>query len=430
MSEAPELPPAVRDRVAALAADVLPRLETVPARLRRIADFAPARRARVGGGQIVAVLADDAATRARVGELVADRLDAGETGGTGAPGGTAEDPLDAAARAWLARPEGWERTVADAATRLDARAGEQAAVRETRLVAQAEDRASRAEDQLAQVRGERRRQLDELREEVTTLRRRLGESRAREREARRELEGAVAELEDARREARHVAGEGDAERRRLRTRVSELEAANAALRRTGREDRDEAGLRVRVLLDSVAEAAAGLRRELLLPSAEGAPGDRLEQRIAERAVDASAVTGRDGPAALEQYLAVPRARLLVDGYNVSKTAWPEVSLEDQRTRLTRALGPLVARTGAETTVVFDAAASVARPPTAPPTPRGVRVLFSPPGVIADDVVGELVEAEPTGRMVVVVSSDQEVARHAARHGARAVGSPALLALLA
>ena len=34
-------------------------------------------------------------------------------------------------------------------------------------------------------------------------------------------------------------------------------------------------------------------------------------------------------------------------------------------------------------------------------PRGVRVLFSPVGVIADDVIRELVGAEPQGRPVVV-----------------------------
>ena len=42
---------------------------------------------------------------------------------------------------------------------------------------------------------------------------------------------------------------------------------------------------------------------------------------------------------------MPRARLIVDGYNVSKTAWPTSSLEAQRIRLLNGLAPLVARTG-------------------------------------------------------------------------------------
>jgi hypothetical protein len=42
------------------------------------------------------------------------------------------------------------------------------------------------------------------------------------------------------------------------------------------------------------------------------------------------------------------------------------------------------------------------------------VVWSPPGRTADEVVLELVAAEPPGRPVVVVSSD-----HAVRDGARA-----------
>ena len=134
------------------------------------------------------------------------------------------------------------------------------------------------------------------------------------------------------------------------------------------------------------------------------------------------------PAVLEQLLSMPRARLLVDGYNVSKSAWPASALDAQRTRLVTALAPLVARTSAETTVVFDAAESEHRPPVN--APRGVRVLFSPRGVIADDVLRDLVSAEPAGRVVVVVTADQAVARDVARDGARVVPPEVLLELLA
>ena len=40
---------------------------------------------------------------------------------------------------------------------------------------------------------------------------------------------------------------------------------------------------------------------------------------------------------------MPRSRLIVDGYNVTKQAWATASLEAQRSRLVSALGPLVAR---------------------------------------------------------------------------------------
>jgi predicted RNA-binding protein with PIN domain len=137
--------------------------------------------------------------------------------------------------------------------------------------------------------------------------------------------------------------------------------------------------------------------------------------------------GPTSPGLLEQYLTMPRARLIVDGYNVSKTAWGSSSLEAQRTRLLNGLAPLVARTGAETTVVFDAGASSSRPVVS--SPRGVKVRFSPEGVIADDVIRDLVSAEPEGRVVVVVTSDQAVARDVVRAGARSVAAEALVALI-
>jgi predicted RNA-binding protein with PIN domain len=112
---------------------------------------------------------------------------------------------------------------------------------------------------------------------------------------------------------------------------------------------------------------------------------------------------------------------------VTKTAWPNSSLEAQRIRLLSALAPLVARTGAETTVVFDGADADARRSMA--APRGVKVLFSPRGVIADDVIRELVAEEPPGRVVVVVTSDRELAGDVGRAGVRPIGSDALIGLL-
>ena len=78
-------------------------------------------------------------------------------------------------------------------------------------------------------------------------------------------------------------------------------------------------------------------------------------------------------------------------------------------------------------MVFDAASSLTRPPVAPP--RGVKVLFSPQGVIADDIIRDLVAVEPPGRVVVVVTSDAEIVRDVAKAGARPISSVALLSLL-
>jgi predicted RNA-binding protein with PIN domain len=60
----------------------------------------------------------------------------------------------------------------------------------------------------------------------------------------------------------------------------------------------------------------------------------------------------------------------------------------------------------------------------------VRVLFSEAGTTADELVRRLVRAEPPGRPVVVVSSDNEVVSGVRAAGARAVPATALLRLLA
>ena len=59
-------------------------------------------------------------------------------------------------------------------------------------------------------------------------------------------------------------------------------------------------------------------------------------------------------------------------------------------------------------------------------PRGVRVLFSKPGITADELIRQLVRAEPPGRPVIVASTDREVADGVARAGARPVASAVLL----
>ena len=416
-----ELPPAVRARVVAITADVLPDVVRLPPALRRVASFAPARRARLGAGAIAGALADDD-LRERVGVQVEARV-----AGRPAPA-PEDDPADRAAYAWLARPEEWTATL-EAATR-EAAERAPAPEREAAALEQVRGRLERAEQALREARAAHKAQVEEQKAEIASLRRKLGEARTAERVARQDLEEGVRAAEEARAAAEALAASQDKELRRLRTQVTQLEAEGSAGRRTAKEDREDATLRARVLLDTVLQAAGGLQRELGLPPVTGGPGDRVEAAVAESGETARAAavpSGRSGPAMLEQYLAMPRARLLVDGYNVSKSAWPASTLEAQRTRLVTALAPLVARTGAETTVVFDAAASTSR--HAVPAPRGVRVLFSPPGVIADDVIRQLVAAEPTGRVVVVVTSDQGIVADVVRDGARAVPAEALLALL-
>jgi predicted RNA-binding protein with PIN domain len=232
-------------------------------------------------------------------------------------------------------------------------------------------------------------------------------------------------------EAASATSAAEAELRRLRARIEELERDLAAARRTEKAAKEAGTLRARLLLDTLLDTAQGLRRELALPAVEGAPADLVEADVAEhgsRTPSGHGSMSSEDPALLEQLLGLPRVHLIVDGYNVTKTAWPETPLDKQRERLLAGLAPLAARSGAELTVVFDAAEKAERPVVN--KPRGVRVLFSPVGVIADDVIRQLVHAEPPGRPVVVVSSDQEVVRDVVREGARSVASAALSRLLA
>ncbi|MEU8606992.1 hypothetical protein AB0C29_03200, partial [Actinoplanes sp. NPDC048791] len=105
----PTLPEAVRQRITILAAAALTGLpaDETPVPLRRVAKFAPNRRARLGGPAIAAQLASDPLFRQRIsGRIVTDAGDLGAAVAGGmAP--AAADPVEVAALAYLARPDGW-----------------------------------------------------------------------------------------------------------------------------------------------------------------------------------------------------------------------------------------------------------------------------------------------------------------------------------
>jgi predicted RNA-binding protein with PIN domain/regulator of replication initiation timing len=426
------LPDRVRARVVGLAADALGRMavEVVPPSLVRVATFAPQRRARLAASQIASVLAADDSFRDRVATDVrvqvpdlAQALEAGT-----AP--SAADPVDLAAVAYLLRPPGWADLVEAAG---EAAVAEESATRGhvTRQVDQLRRQVDSLTESLKDTRARQREQVAALKAENSELRHKLGDARGRVRAAEEAATASSTAAEEARTAAIAAAARHEADVRRFRARVEELERDLAVVRRTERAERDTGTLRARLLLDTLLDTAQGLRRELALPPVEGAPADAVEAHIAEHGTRTTSGHGSmatDDPALLEQLLTLPRVHLVVDGYNVTKTAWPELSLERQRDRLLGGLAPLASRSGAEVTVVFDAAETRDRPLVN--RPRGVRVLYSREGVIADDVIRELVAAEPTGRPVVVVTSDNAVVADVVRDGARACGAAALTRLLA
>jgi predicted RNA-binding protein with PIN domain len=431
-TDAQALPEPVRARIVALTAQVLPKVTPLPPALKRVADFAPTRRAKLGGTQISLAIGGDDEFRGHVATQAAVILPELATAVREGDVPATADPVDVAALAWLLRPDGWQDLFSGSVARVESKQQAAGQERETGEVERLQAKLADAERTAREQRTRLKEQVDELKAENATLRRKLGDARAAHRTAAEATDQARAEAVAAASAVQVAASATESEVRRLRARITELEASATAVRRDTRAERDDTSLRARLLMDTLLESAQGLRRELALPAVSGAPADRLEAELSEaepgvRTTSGAGTMGPSSPALLENYLAMPRVRLIIDGYNVSKTAWPESSLEAQRIRLLSGIAALVARSGAETTVVFDAATSENRPPVNPP--RGVKVLFSPFGVIADDVIRDLVDAEPQGRMVVVVTSDQEIVRDVRRAGARTAAADALIGVL-
>ncbi|MEV7418945.1 NYN domain-containing protein [Streptomyces sp. NPDC089919] len=423
------LPDGVRRRVVAFVSDAFGGLTVadLPAQLRQYARFTPTRRAKFAGNAMAAALEGDPLFRGRIGERLKEtQPELAAALESGAPPAAA-DPLDVAAVAYVLRPAGWVKLVAAAgeeAQRADAeRAGEETQRELERL------RAELADLREAQRTGgeQLRQDLDAARKEAESLQRKLRSALNDVKRGEAALRKHTAETDGIRAEAAAQVAAAESEGRRLKSRLSEVEAALEASRRSAREGRSVEDMRLRLLLDTVLESAQGLRRELALPPVSVRPADTVDAvepgRMTPKDIAARALSETD-PALLDQLLALPQAHLVVDGYNVTKTGYPTMPLEKQRLRLLGGLSLLAAQTGAEMTCVFDGAELAAPVLLAPP--RGVRVLFSKPGVTADELIRQLVRAEPPGRPVVVVSTDREVADGVAKAGARPVASALLL----
>lgn len=433
------LPAPVRRRLAVLAAQVVGEIPpaTCPAPLRRVREFSPQRRAVSGAGPLLAVLGADAGFRAQVAlawqaahpDGAADADGTGSADDVGGDGGLA-DPDALAQRmcqVYLVRPQDWQDRIGRLRARLEeverelvaTGAVQGAAEDEARVRAQVGRLTADLEHERIMAR-ELAEQVDQLRREVRRHRADADRARAEARLAQQQAEAAVAatraDLAAAQQQAAAAVAAGESATSRL-----------DQLRRATRQSRSLDEVRVRLLLDTVLGAADGLRRELALPPLDQhdlRPADLVAPPVAPSSPTAS--VGPDQVRLLLELLALPRVHLVVDGYNVTKTGYPTLVLVEQRRRLVDALAALATRTGAEVTCCFDGA-QVAGPGAS--LVRGVRVVFSAPGSSADDLVRDIVRAEPAGRPVVVVSSDGEVVSGVTAAGARAVTSVTLLAVL-
>ncbi|MEV5962603.1 NYN domain-containing protein [Kribbella sp. NPDC051952] len=419
------LPEPVRQRVLSFAAHALGQLPAsdIPAPLRRFASFAPAKRAKLSASVLGPILeTDEHFRRLTAFQVRREHAELGDAVAEGIPVPTA-DPVEVAALAYLLRPDDWERHVAAAA-----QVPVETSHADEEAVSRLSDQLDQARTETRQVRERLREQVNELKAENVTLRRKLNEARQRISGLQSDLEHQTKQADTADERVDAARAEVDRELRKLRSRITELEAIEHAARRSAGQERELASTRTRLLLDTMLEAASGLRRELALP-----PGGELRpaDTVAGTEPDAAPI-GRtapeDDPALFDELLALPQVHLVIDGYNVTKTAWPNSPLHSQRQRLVTALGALVAQRRIEVTVVFDGA-ELSGPVQLNP-PRGVRVRFSPAGVIADDVIRQLVRAEPPGRPVVVVSTDREVAESIMKLGARSLSASSLIARIA
>ncbi len=336
------------------------------------------------------------------------------------------DPVDVAVVAFLLRPTGWHEMV-ERATALERiqRQGDavsEASAQLERLRAELEQ--ARADVQAA--RHEAARSLQELEGELILTRRELRRHRADADRARAQAREALVNADRVKTAALTSAEAADERTRRAERDVAAARESLQAVRRAAREGRSLAGSRARLLLDTVVDAAVGLRLEMALPPVDILPADVVSEGL-EGSTAPSSARALDDPTILSELIRLPRAHLVVDGYNVTMSAYGGLPLIDQRHRLLVGLAAVAARTRVEITCVFDGAALDARVPA--PSVRGVRVLFSKPGEIADELIRRLVRAEPQGRVVVVVSSDREVADGVHASGAHPVPSAALARLL-
>ncbi|WIX78611.1 NYN domain-containing protein [Amycolatopsis carbonis] len=418
------LPDAVRERIAELAATAVAKLPPtdVPRQLRPVAKFAPAKRAKLGGAALLAALGDSAQFRTAVIEWLREHR-------TDALDPNAADSVVGAAAAVLLGESG-----AAGRVRLVAKNAEETALRAERDAALARNQKLEAEltelrEELEQARGAVEAARGEREAEVEKLLRRLREQGVQLRQARDGAEEARAQLARAgtvkAEEIDALTTQLDRERRRVaaeRTRAERAVADAEIARQSAREAREADEVRLALLVDTIDGAVTGLRRELMLSDRGARPADMVRG-----ATSGLGPGGRvQDVGALDRYLALPNVHLIVDGYNVTKTGYPELALADQRDRLIHQLSALAARTSAEVTVVFDGAGVLSVPAA---VPRGVRVLFSDRGVLADDVIRSIVAAEPKGRPMVVATSDREVADSVRATGAHSAPSAVLVSRL-
>jgi predicted RNA-binding protein with PIN domain len=319
---------------------------------------------------------------------------------------------------WLSRPDGWQETIASALP--DKVVDDNTALRREerrRLAAQAA--AARVSAQLLGVSDELQRERlskaplaaerDRLRGELDELRQRLRESQRAEHATAQALAKAESELDEARREMPEPI---DPQR---------PASIDASAVRGLVEDAASASSEITRIL---AEALAELARVDDVPPASPPQARVNRPRRAPIRLPGGVLAG--SVEAAEHLLRTKGSVMFIDGYNVAKLGWPALELDEQRQQSVTAAENLAKRWHMAMTIVFDGA-TIQGAHTS--TRRRVRIVYSPAGVSADDVLRAEVAAVDVDRPVVVVTNDRAIIADVTAAGANTVSSDDFLVLL-
>lgn len=333
--------------------------------------------------------------------------------------GAVPELVDPIGMLWLQRPIGWQD---DLAALLEAKRADDHEA-DLRAVARREEKRRRAAEQATA-----RSHAEVVQQQITidALQSDLDGARADLVKADDAIAELRAELVDVRNDARHARDREASAKAKLAAAqavTSTPTPADGADVRTVGSGTDDMARRATELADAVRAARElATHLESLLPARNQASPDRQAQRR-PLALPGGVIASS---AAAAEHLLRADAAVLVDGYNVAKLAWPSVPLDEQRRRLLDGLENVARRFGTDVTVVFDGSNVVGAHAD---RRRMVRVVYSPEGVIADDVLRDEVRRLPTSRAIVVVTNDAEIVSDVKALGANVVPSNAVIALL-
>ena len=358
---------------------------------------ASARRSgRVGVGHVAEIVAALATLRGRCAELVVD------------------ETLDPRCRAWLDGDDEWWQQAdpadGDAGADDDDPPGLR---REVRKRLAAEEKASRASREVA----EQAATIESLRRRIDEIEVALG---AAEGERDTHLEELRAERVALRNERdRHAATRARLERAAAATEQAESDRAEAEVVRDRAIDERRSLLddteRLTEMVHQVESLLAGLRS--LMPE-RGADDRRRPVPIP------GSCAGLPDRAA--EFLLGVGGTVIIDAYNVTIGRLGHLPIAEQRDRLLQGCEQLAARTGADIVVAIDGA-DIAGAHTR--ARRHIRVLYSPEGIDADDVIRDEMARIPTARAVIVVTDDRAIRDDARKLGANLIDSSVFAELL-